>query len=48
MKANKKMMVATTLATISLVAFGSAGVVASAFSKETEKTKINYEIGKEL
>ncbi len=48
MKAKKKMMVATTLATISLVAFGAAGVVASAFSKETEKTKINYEMKPEI
>ena len=48
MKAKKKMMVATTLATISLVAFGAAGLVASAFSKEIEKTKINYEMKPEI
>ena len=48
MKAKKKMMVATMLATISLVAFGAAGIVASAANKETEKTKINYEIKPEI
>ena len=48
MKAKKKMMVATTLATISLVAFGAAGIVASAANRETEKTKINYEIKPEI
>ena len=48
MKEKKKMMVAATLATISLVAFGAAGIMASAFTKETEKTKINYEIKPEI
>lgn len=48
MKVKKKVMVATMLATISLVVFGGAGIVASAANKATEKTKINYEIAPEI
>ncbi len=48
MKTKKKMIVAAMLAAISSVAFGAAGVLANAANKETERTKINYEIKPEI
>ncbi|MBE7100861.1 MAG: hypothetical protein E7364_04550 [Clostridiales bacterium] len=48
MKKKKKIIVAAMIAAISSLAFGAVGVFANAASKETEKTKINYEIAPEI